>query len=172
MEHALGVGMGQPAQQVGGDVQRVAPGQVPPLPEVITERLALDQLHHQEAAGVALTVVDHPDAVGVGQACPRRRLEAEALVGVGLAGGRAAQQLDRHLGPGLLVDRAVHDAHPAMAQHRAHEVALAQGRADDGVGRLDRRGGGKAPQVVPTAGVAAQLGWGPDHGGIVPESPG
>ena len=86
--------------------------------EPLRERLALDELEHQEADAVRLLdAVDRAD-VRMIQRGEHPRLALEARQPIRVARERARQDLDRDVATELRVARAVHLAHAARAEQR------------------------------------------------------
>ena len=85
----------EPAQHVAGDAQRPPPREPALALEEIAERLALEQLHHQEErAVVGGAGVEHRDAVGVIEPDADERLALEPRLGFLAAAQERVQHLD------------------------------------------------------------------------------
>ncbi len=89
--------------------------------QALGERLALEQLHHQElpldvlVQRRASNVVEHAD-VRMRQLRNRSRFAFEALTVIGIAGELGLQYLDRHVAAQPRVACAIDLAHPAGAE--------------------------------------------------------
>ena len=97
------------------EVQHLLPGQ-PPRVQQLAQRLALEQLHHDEGpAGVVADVVDRAD-VRVVEPGGDARLALEPLERPGLGEQVRREHLDRHRALQTQVLGPVDGAHPARAQ--------------------------------------------------------
>ena len=91
--------------------------------EPLGESLALDQLHHQEAAvALVLEAVERRD-VGMVERRQHARLALEARQHVGPRAELGREQLDRDLAPEPAVARAVDLAHAAATEQAEDTVA-------------------------------------------------
>ena len=118
MDHPLLVGNLQSAAQLLADGQHHGDRQRAPALDEVLERLPLHELHRDEVEPVHLAEVVGPDDVAVGdlprqpdlllEPLQRRRLRLRCI---------HSQRLDRDQLAQLLVPGAVHDPHPAHAEH-------------------------------------------------------
>jgi hypothetical protein len=115
VHHVVGVGLGEPVGHLHRQVE--GPGRLQGrLGEKSGEGLALHQLHGDEGGTLGIVdLVDHRDR-RVHQPGGGTGLAPEPTLGLGVAGGGRAQDLERHLPPETGVEGAVDDPHPPPPQ--------------------------------------------------------
>ena len=113
------------------------------------ERLALEQLHHQEGgAVVGHVVVDDAHRAGVPDGVGDVALAEEARAGVGVGGRLRVQHL--HRDPvAVAVHAEVHRAHPPRAEHALERVLAAEHGADPALRALLEGGEGHSTRRLP-----------------------
>jgi hypothetical protein len=139
MDDALGVRRGQRGGDLPRQAQRVAHRQRPAgQPRV--ERLAVQELHDQERAAVAVVAeVEHRDDAGVDDRGRGPRLVEEPHDDVRSVRQTRVQDLDRGRSPEQAVLAEVDRPHPALAE-LADDAMVAEDLAEHG--RVVERGGG------------------------------
>jgi hypothetical protein len=104
-------------QELLHDGHEIARGDAAAMFDALTERLALEELHHHvEAAVVHRAQVEHLDDVLAADASRRLRLALEALHGVGAFGDGWQQHLDGDAAMDARVLALVYRSHRAAAE--------------------------------------------------------
>ena len=155
MDQAGGVRRRERRAHRHADLGRAQRAQRAALLELLLERVALEQLHHQvrDAARVDAEV-EHRDRVRVLHAARGGALAPEARERLGVGPRARRQDLHRHLAVELEVARAEHRPEAAAADRLVEAVASAQHAAGHrlrGAARLDR---GRRLGPQPTASCA------------------
>jgi hypothetical protein len=105
------------------------PSSYRPYFEPLAERLAFDQLHHEQMAAVAhLQTVQRGDTRVI-QCGERFRLAFEACDAIRVVGQMIREYFDRHIAAELRVPRAIDLAHAARAE-RGEDLVRAKASAD------------------------------------------
>ncbi len=118
---SCGCRCGDPGADLTNEIEHLAGGQGALVAEHLGERLALELLHHQVGDWL-LADVDHLDHIGRRQAGRRAQLAEEPQHVIDVAERRLREQLDGD-NPSVRVDRGIHLAHRAAADHLAELVA-------------------------------------------------
>jgi hypothetical protein len=125
VDHAVAVGVVQPATRLPDDLQRLAHLQRPVVAQQLRAGGTVDQLHHDEVlvGPLVQAEVEYLNDVGVNQARRRQRLAPEAGDEVLVLGQVLGKQLDGHAALQALVERLLDGGHPADAQAPLQPVA-------------------------------------------------
>ncbi|MEZ4364862.1 MAG: hypothetical protein R2939_01080 [Kofleriaceae bacterium] len=152
VDQAAGVGVSEPAGDAAGDVEHARARHRAELLDQVGEVDAVGEVHRQvQEAGRGLADVDDADQVGVVEARRRLGLVGEALALLGLVGEVAEGDLDREAARHPQVAGPVHAADAAVAEQRLDLVALAEHRADQGIGADRQRRAVARARVVRAA---------------------
>ena len=106
------------ARDLDGQRERGVDWQRPLCQPSLSERLAVEQLHHEERRAVVLADVVQRADVRMGQLRDRARFAIEALAELRIGGERGGQHLDGDRAVEPRVARAIDLAHPAGAEGR------------------------------------------------------
>ena len=128
MDDALGVRDAQRVGELDADVEHLGDLHRP-AGHALAERLAAQQLHHDERRRlVHADVVDGADA-GMAQGAGRAGFEPESIERLLILDGVGGQDLQRHLPAQPFVLGQIHDAHPARAE-RPENPIVREGLSD------------------------------------------
>jgi hypothetical protein len=118
VDHALLVRVVQRVADLDGQVDHLAPGERAALAEDVVEGHPVDVLHREIRGPAVPPEGQEADDVGVAELLEDRGLATEALVGLALLAGLAADDLDGGGPARRLVDRPIDHAHRAGAEDR------------------------------------------------------
>ena len=169
VDDSLDVREGEHAQRLAGDVQR-SPERQPSFLDQSLQRLALQQLHHQEQHAVVDSEVRDRNDVGMGQRGQRDRLPLETAAPLRAGGRVLVEHLDRNKSAEVGLPTPVDNARAALAEALQHLVASVQLPPDERIGGIERISDHEPRLYIPkTASTAIEPVGARDTGRLVPE---